>query len=451
MAYIGNGPGVSSQRIVSEFEPTTDTTSFTPSSGYTVGYVDVYLNGIKLQNGTDFTASNGTSVVLTDAAVSGDLVEIVAYIPRGLSDGYTKSESDARYEPIDTAYTKAEADARYMDINAVTLPDQTGHNGQFLQSDGTNADWATVDLGSRVAKTGDSMTGNLTFGDNDKAIFGAGSDLQIFHSGIDSRIKDVGTGNLVINAGSFVLNNASDTQNMIIAYEGGAVTSYYGGSARLATTSTGIDVTGSITASSSVTGTLKQIVVIANSGTYTVPSDVGNVKVYVTGGGGGGGSHNTDDAQGGGGAGGTAIKVIDLSSVSSVYCTVGGGGSGGVGNTAGSTSGNASSFGSYCSASGGGGTPNWGAGGRGGVGSGGDLNLYGSDGQTGNIDGYGNSEAAGNGGESYWGGCGTGGTNWYARQSSRGWGCGGAGSHASTANTGDAGAKGVVVIEEYYK
>jgi hypothetical protein len=130
MAYIGNGPGVSSQRIVSEFEPTTDTTSFTPSSGYTVGYVDVYLNGIKLQNGTDFTASNGTNVVLTDAAVSGDLVEIVAYIPRGLSDGYTKGE----------------ADARYMDINAVTLPDQSGHSGQFLQSDGTNADWATVDL-----------------------------------------------------------------------------------------------------------------------------------------------------------------------------------------------------------------------------------------------------------------------------------------------------------------
>lgn len=164
MAYIGNGPGVTSQRIISEFEPTTSTTSFTPSSGYTVGYVDVYLNGIKLQNGTDFTASNGTNIVLTDAAVSGDVVEIIAYIPRGLSDGYTKSEADARYEPLDSAYTKAEADARYepldsaytkaesdaryMDINEETLPDQTGHNGQFLQTDGTNADWATVSITS---------------------------------------------------------------------------------------------------------------------------------------------------------------------------------------------------------------------------------------------------------------------------------------------------------------
>jgi len=97
MAYIGNGPGVASQRIVSTFEPTTDTTTFSPSSGYTVGYVDVYLNGVKLQNGTDFTASNGTSVVLTDAAVSGDFVEILAFIPRGLSDGYTKSEAETKF------------------------------------------------------------------------------------------------------------------------------------------------------------------------------------------------------------------------------------------------------------------------------------------------------------------------------------------------------------------
>jgi hypothetical protein len=130
MAYIGNGPGVASQRIVSTLTATDGQTSFTPTSGYTVGYVDVYLNGVKLISGTDFTASNGTNVVLTSGASVGDTLEVVAYLPRGLSDGYTK----------------AEADARYMDINAVTLPDQTGHSGQFLQSDGTTADWATVTI-----------------------------------------------------------------------------------------------------------------------------------------------------------------------------------------------------------------------------------------------------------------------------------------------------------------
>jgi hypothetical protein len=113
MAYIGNSPGVASQRIVNTFTATAGQTTFTPSSGYTIGYVDVYLNGIKLVNGTDYTASNGSTVVFTATAAADDVVEVMAYIPRGLSDGYTKSEADARYEPIDSAYTKAESDSRY--------------------------------------------------------------------------------------------------------------------------------------------------------------------------------------------------------------------------------------------------------------------------------------------------------------------------------------------------
>ena len=44
------------------------------------------------------------------------------------------------------------------------------------------------------------FAGNLKLGDNNKAIFGAGSDLQIYHDGSNSIIKDAGTGNLVIGA-----------------------------------------------------------------------------------------------------------------------------------------------------------------------------------------------------------------------------------------------------------
>lgn len=191
--------------------------------------------------------------------------------------------------------------------------------------------------------------------------------------------------------------------------------------------------------------------VVSSSGTWTKPSGCTYVKVYVTGGGAGGGSHNSDDAQGGGGAGGTAIKIINATAISSVSVTIGAGGAGAVGNTAsGAGAGGTSSFGDYCSATGGSGPASWGNGGRGGSATGGDLNLYGSDGQTGNIDGQGNEEAGGNGGESYWGGVGSGGTAWYIRQLPRGWGCGGSGSHATTSNEGTAGMGGVVVVEEYY-
>tara|TARA_R100001463_G_scaffold32244_5_gene72418 strand:+ start:6809 stop:9370 length:2562 start_codon:yes stop_codon:yes gene_type:complete len=46
---------------------------------YDAGFLDVYLNGIKLINGTDFTATNGTSVVLASGASLNDTVDIVGY------------------------------------------------------------------------------------------------------------------------------------------------------------------------------------------------------------------------------------------------------------------------------------------------------------------------------------------------------------------------------------
>lgn len=111
MSYLGNTPGVSSQRLVSTFTATAGQTSFTPSGGYMLGYVDVLVNGVELLDGVDFTAADGVNVVLTASAIAGDEVKVKAWLPRGLSDGYTKSEADARYEPIDSSYTKSETDA----------------------------------------------------------------------------------------------------------------------------------------------------------------------------------------------------------------------------------------------------------------------------------------------------------------------------------------------------
>ena len=46
---------------------------------YEVGYVDVFQNGIRLVNGDDYTATNGTSIIFTDAVLNGDTVEIVSW------------------------------------------------------------------------------------------------------------------------------------------------------------------------------------------------------------------------------------------------------------------------------------------------------------------------------------------------------------------------------------
>ena len=56
----------------------------------------------------------------------------------------------------------------------------------------------------KVEASGDSMTGNLSFGDNNKAIFGAGSDLQIYHDGTKRiLLKENGTGELIMLADEF--------------------------------------------------------------------------------------------------------------------------------------------------------------------------------------------------------------------------------------------------------
>ena len=89
---------------------------------------------------------------------------------------------------------------------------------------------------------------DVKFGDSDKAIFGAGSDLQIYHDGTNSYISDQGTNDLKVLATDFQLKNAADSEFMMTAVTDGAVTAYHNGSAKLATTSAGIDVTGTVTA-----------------------------------------------------------------------------------------------------------------------------------------------------------------------------------------------------------
>lgn len=67
---------------------------------YDVGFVDVYLNGVKLLVSTDFTATSGTNIVLASGATAGDIVDIVAYGAFSLANHYTQTASDARYTQI---------------------------------------------------------------------------------------------------------------------------------------------------------------------------------------------------------------------------------------------------------------------------------------------------------------------------------------------------------------
>ena len=133
-------------------------------------------------------------------------------------------------------------------------------SGHIIALDGrnlTNVDAATLDsidsgsfLRSDAADT--KTSGDLTFSDNVKAVFGAGSDLQIFHDGTNSRIYGTtGDTNIGQNAfGAVKLTADNDQENMLVANVNGSVELYHDNSKKLETASGGISVTGEIAATS---------------------------------------------------------------------------------------------------------------------------------------------------------------------------------------------------------
>jgi len=126
---------------------------------------------------------------------------------------------------------------------------------------GIDINSGTIDgttIGASSASTGAFTTlsasgeitanGGIALGDNDKATFGAGSDLQIYHDGSNSYIDETATGHLFIRSNGDGIYLRSSTNEEIAHFNvNGSVKAYYDNSLKFETTSTGIDVTGTVT------------------------------------------------------------------------------------------------------------------------------------------------------------------------------------------------------------
>lgn len=106
--YIGNIPVPQGTQTRQSFTATASQTSF-PTIGYTAGFIDVYLNGVKLIDGTDFTATNGSDVVLTVGASASDVLNVVIFDTfTALNQTFTDSISVEGSGDFDTAVVTVE-------------------------------------------------------------------------------------------------------------------------------------------------------------------------------------------------------------------------------------------------------------------------------------------------------------------------------------------------------
>tara|TARA_Y100000768_G_scaffold158864_2_gene118681 strand:- start:6321 stop:7523 length:1203 start_codon:yes stop_codon:yes gene_type:complete len=127
----------------------------------------------------------------------------------------------------------------------------------------------------------------VLYSDNVKAKFGTGGDLEIYHDGNNSYIDDAGTGSLRVRSGTVTITNAAGSKTSAVFSSGGAQTLYHNNSEKLATSSTGITVTGTVNVNSeyslpSADGSANQVLKTDGSGTISfgaIPASGSNTQV----------------------------------------------------------------------------------------------------------------------------------------------------------------------------
>lgn len=205
--------------------------------GITAGTVSA-SKAVVVNTNKDITGfRNITATGTISGSLSGSLSSTTTATTQAESDDSTKIATTAYVtDKITTLIGGAPSTLNDLNELAAAINDDANYNSTL-----------TTALGTKLPKAGGTMTGDVLYNDNVKAKFGAGSDLQIYHNGFDSYIQDEGTGRLNIRGNDGVRIQATGgSENMGVFNQNGSVDLYYDNAKKLATTSTGIQVTGNI-------------------------------------------------------------------------------------------------------------------------------------------------------------------------------------------------------------
>tara|TARA_B110000908_G_scaffold44114_1_gene53659 strand:+ start:1142 stop:2188 length:1047 start_codon:yes stop_codon:yes gene_type:complete len=175
--YIGTQPVPQATQTRDSFTATSGQVSFS-CSGYTPNFLDVFLNGVKLAS-ADYTATNGSDVVLASGAATGDILEVVAYTTFTVGSSFTPSIDD-----------NGNATALTIDSNENVLVGKTSSStttaGNELRAGGlaafTRSGSYSLNL-NRLASNGDiavfqkdgTTVGSIGVNSNDNLYFAGGT------------------------------------------------------------------------------------------------------------------------------------------------------------------------------------------------------------------------------------------------------------------------------------
>ena len=303
--YIGNNPSDTSVRIARQIYTTSGPqTEFTFAAGYDPGYLEVYVNGSRQTEGTNFTANDGSKFSILNGGLGiGVTVEAAAYKAFNLANVSLSEVTDVDDLTISGQIAAGTGDIGIATITAAGIDigvgiftgDGSGLTGvastdnittstpaEFQQINvsgiatvGVATLSTSVVVGSAVTVTATAITvdpavtttidgdvnfqgGNynisrsranssIDFDDNAKARFGSSQDLEIYHNATNSVINDAGTGDLLLSvAGSTVEEiNASG-----IKITGVTTSTQFKVGTAVTINSDGADIVGIVTATS---------------------------------------------------------------------------------------------------------------------------------------------------------------------------------------------------------